>query len=802
MRLIALPFDKTAYMKIRQLIFILLFSVSLSAKSQTGGFSGKIINSRSVAIPNSSIYLLNTNLGTVSDARGNFSFKNLTPGNYEVQVSSIGYATLNKEITVGRSGDQSVDFRLADANLQLESILVSAEKKEAFLQKVPLSITAISSRQVKEYRLWDSHELTGIVPNLYSASSGDARNVTGIRGIATTSYDPAVATYIDGVNQFSLDTYIPQLSDIERIEVLRGPQGTLYGRNAMGGVINIITKQPGNKPGGFAEINIGNYNQQRYSAGIRAPLVKNKLFLGISFMYDKRDGYYKNDFYGNSFDRRHGFMGNYYLKFLPNANWSVTLNAKHLDNRNYGAFTLVNGVDESFANPFVLSQNAVAKMIDNSFNGSLSVNFTGRKFNFSSQTAYQSNYRYYDKPLDGDFSQIDGVTIINNYGRDWNNVKAITEEIKFTNATASTSKLKWTVGTYLFKQDNPTKQATHFGNDALLVGAPDTNFSTINTSKGKSSGIAFFGQGTYALTPKLNVIAGLRYDHEKKKYNILGQYQKDPDPNPQFDTRPDTSASASFNAVSPKLGLSYHLNSASDIFITYSRGYRTGGLTALSPDPSQPPLYPYKPEFSNNIELGIKNNLFNNRLRLNITAFLTHVTDAQVPTLILPDAVTITKNAGKLTSKGIELELAAAPVKGLQVDYNFGYTDATYKNLKLSQNGSAVNLDGKRQIYTPESTSMLAVQYSYAIGKKQLLKLIARGEWFYLGKQYFDLSNSIRQNDYSLLNVRFGIATKYASLMFWGRNLSDKKYIAYAYDFGAIHLGDPKTYGLTLSTNF
>ena len=151
--------------------------------------------------------------------------------------------------------------------MQLEAVLVSAEKKEAFLQKVPLSITAISSHQVKDYRLWNSHELTAIVPNLYSASSGDERNVTGIRGIATTSYDPAVATYIDGVNQFSLDTYIPQLSDIERIEVLRGPQGTLYGRNAMGGVINIITKQPGNKLGGFAEINIGNYNQQRYYGG-------------------------------------------------------------------------------------------------------------------------------------------------------------------------------------------------------------------------------------------------------------------------------------------------------------------------------------------------------------------------------------------------------------------------------------------------------------------------------------------------------------------------------------------------------
>ncbi|MCG7859656.1 TonB-dependent receptor plug domain-containing protein, partial [Flavihumibacter sediminis] len=106
--------------------------------------------------------------------------------------------------------------------------------------------------------------------------SGDERNVVGIRGITTTSYDPAVAVYVDGVNQFSLDTYIPQLNDVERIEVLRGPQGTLYGRNAMGGVINIITKKPSNKTRAFVELTNGNYDQFRYTAGVQTPVVKDR----------------------------------------------------------------------------------------------------------------------------------------------------------------------------------------------------------------------------------------------------------------------------------------------------------------------------------------------------------------------------------------------------------------------------------------------------------------------------------------------------------------------------------------------
>jgi iron complex outermembrane receptor protein len=238
------------------------------------------------------------------------------------------------------------------------------------------------------------------------------------------------------------------------------------------------------------------------------------------------------------------------------------------------------------------------------------------------------------------------------------------------------------------------------------------------------------------------------------------------------------------------------------LYLTYSRGYRTGGLTQLSSDPSQPPLYPFKPEYSDNVEVGIKNNIFSNRLYLAIAAFYTRVRDAQVPTLVLPDAFTITRNAGKLTSKGIEMEIAAAPVNGLELNYNVGFTDAEYKTLKLSQNGSVVDLAGKKQIFTPDFTSMLALQYSYDLGTRQKLRPVARFEWMHIGKQYFDLGNNISQNPYHLLNIRLGVAATNFEVMFWGRNLADKNYISYAYDFGAVHLGNPRTYGVTLTGRF
>jgi iron complex outermembrane receptor protein len=213
-------------------------------------------------------------------------------------------------------------------------------------------------------------------------------------------------------------------------------------------------------------------------------------------------------------------------------------------------------------------------------------------------------------------------------------------------------------------------------------------------------------------------------------------------------------------------------------------------------------LYRFKPEYSNNYEIGTKNNLLQNRLRINVSLFYSTIENAQVPTLILPDAITVTKNAGKLSSKGIELELAAAPVKGLQVDYNAGYTNASYKTLKLALYGNEVDLSGNKQIFTPEVTSMLAAQYSYEINARQHVNAFIRGEWMYLGKEYFDLANTIQQNPYSLFNAKLGVSVKKVDIFLWGRNLADKKYIAYAYDFGAVHLGNPKTYGVTFRLMF
>ena len=783
------------------LIGLLILSFAATVHSQSlYSLSGTVLGKNKQAVPGASVSILNSHLGAATSANGEFSIGTLGAGNYILRISAIGYASLDTSVAL--SANRNIQVQLNDANSQLEEIVVTAQKKEELPQKVPISITVLSAKEVQDYRLWNIKDITAISPNLYSANPGDNRNVTSIRGITTTSYDPAIATYVDGVNQFGLDTYIAELLDVERIEILRGPQGTLYGRNAMGGVINVITKQPTNHTAVFGEFNVGSYGQLRAIAGFKTPLVKDKLYLGVTGMYDQLGGFYTNDFDGSKFDKQHSYTGNYYLKWLASQRTQVTLNVKHTINRNNGAFPLVNGKDDAFANPFHLNQNAAAQMHDDVFDASLNISHSSHGFNFSSLTAYQSNYRFYEKALDADFSPIDGVTIFNNYGSKWNNVRVFTQEFKFTSPANNHSKLNWTAGTYFYYQNSPNKQATRFGADAAFVGAPDSNFSLINTTKANSWGVAGYGQATYAINEKFDLTAGVRYDYEHRYMNVLGEYQHDPDPNPQFPYRPDTASSATFSSFSPKLSLDFHATANSNWYVTYSRGFRPGGLTQLSSDPSQPPLYVFKPENSNNFELGVKNNLWGHRLKLNLAAFYITVDNAQVPTLVLPDAITITKNAGKLESKGFEMELGAIPVKGLEIDYSLGFTDAKYKSLKLSQNGQEVDLAGKKQIFTPSATSMLAAQYTYSFHNKSNLQLIARGEWSYLGKQYFDLANNISQGAYSIANLRIGATVNHYQLFFWMRNVGDTKYIAYAYDFGAVHLGNPQNWGVTLKVSF
>ena len=794
-------------------LFAIIFCISVSCNTIfSQNVTGKITSKNGEGLRGTNIKILNSNLRTVTDAEGKYEFKKLPSGNVILEISAIGYSTKTQKITTKFNENQTLNVSLAESNEQLDEVIVSSEKVEQQAQKVPTAISVISAKQVADYRLWNVKDLVAIVPNMYSASPGDDKNNTSLRGITSSSYDQPVATYVDGVNQFRLDAYIPQLIDIERIEVLRGPQGTLYGRNSMGGVINIITKQPTNKTAGFGELNFGSYGIQRYTAGVRTPLIKDHLYVGASVMYDARDGFYTNVFDNSKFDVHNSFTGNYFLKYVASPKFSATFNLKHYSRKNSGSFTLapydIAKVDSS---KFKVNYNAVAKVHDNTLNASATLNYFGDKVNITSITAYQSNVTYYHSPIDADVQlpfelqglDVNSVEVKNDNNQ--NKVSFWTQELRLNSSTNSDSRLAWTVGGFGFTQYNPTSQSLLIGKDGENFGQP-ANAKITNNTLSDNYGYSLFGQASYAITPKLGLTAGLRYDYENQKlmvgslFSIGGQ---------TFPTLGGTSSTTNFSAVSPKVSLNYQLGDNQLIYASYTRGYRAGGLSQIDFDPSGAPLVAFKPEYSDNLELGWKGTYFDNRLRANVTLFTTQVTDAQTPNLVPELGFRIvTSNAGNFSSAGIETEISANIAKGLQIDWNFGTTTATYSKLSLPQTDYSTgepkttqkDFSGNRQILTPSFTSMFAVQYSVALNKK--IQYIARAEWRILGKQYFDLANKYSQNGYDMFNVRTGFSTKNYDLMFWGRNLSNTTYISYAYNFGAATLGNPRTVGVSLSARF
>ncbi|NGM62251.1 TonB-dependent receptor [Sphingobacterium sp. SGG-5] len=717
---------------------------------------------------------------------------------------SLGYGQeQNGSILKGRiveKDSSNKEVHLERIGHHIPEIIVTADKKEAVAQETMLSLNVLDSRQIDEFKVWDIADLGALVPNLYAANPGDLRNVVSIRGISTTSYDPAVATYIDGVNQFSLDSYISQLNDVERIEVLRGPQGTLYGRNASGGVINIITKQPDNQMRGYIQMDYGSYNLQRYTAGIKLPLVADKLYFGAANMFSSRDGFFFNEFTSSSYDDVKLSQGNYFLKYQPSERWSLLLNVKHQLQLNDGAFPLVMGVDEAFQNPFKLSQNNNTTMRDRTLNFSLSAQYRHDSFVMNTQTSYQENYRFYKESIDGDFSDFDIISVVNNYGKDWNRNKVWMHETRFSSPARADSRTRWNTGIYGFVQDSPVKQGTHYGKDADMYGSPISNFTDVGINKLNSAGLAGFGQVDYQLLPSLTLTAGLRYDYEHKKLRIEGHFV--PDEGEAMVTRTDTSASAHYSNFSPKLALGYRFSNAHRVYAMYNRGFRAGGISPLSSDPSEKALSPYESEHSDNFEIGSKNMFMDRKLKLNVTVFYTQMKNGQIPVLVMPEALTLMRNSGRLTSKGAELELSAIPFKGLELDGSFGYTDAEYKDLTIVENGENKDYSGNSPVFTPRTTGSLLARYTHYLSSGTDSRLVGGISYKNIGTQYFDMANNIRQDTYDLWNARIAYHYRHIELAVWGENLANQRYIDYAYDFGAVHLGGPRRYGLTAKVTF
>lgn len=701
---------------------------------------------------------------------------------------------------------------------QLEEVIVTANKREESIIKVNTSVTSLSSKKLEDTRTWGLSGLTAIVPNYnYQELGVSFQQIQSIRGIQVFSENPAVSTYIDDVNNIDILANGFAFTDIERIEILRGPQGTLYGRNAMGGVVNIITKKPTNQTNGFAETSFGNLGLQRYSTGIKTPIIKDKLYFGLNGLYQTQDGFLKNNISGTSATDTNlngksvggekNLYGNMFLKWLVNNRFHLTLNLKgQQDNSNNSGFMVSQFSDTyAFANPDVINLSRIQSHERNILNTSLVAKYNADKFTFTSISALQTiSFGFKDLDFPGIYhSYYDGKI-----GELLPPQKVWSQELRIN--YHSDSKFQYTAGVYAFTQKGyePTTNTAYELSDAeaAAFGLPSGTY-LINRNRSNNSGLAGFGEMSYQLTNKLKATIGLRYDYEKREATFNGFGDAMLFNGVVTDINPNITADGNYFAISPKFSVNYSVNELSNIYATYTRGFRAGGINASSLPVGV--RQTFDPEYSNNYEIGYKSYLLNKKLSIGASAFLIQWKDLQFYNLVAPFTYA-RENVGNAQSAGIEIEVSALPVKGLQLDGSFGFNPTEYKGFDLKRVNfgtgveSTIAIGGNKLSNAPTHTLFLGAQYEYSINQK--LKAIVRGEIRNLGKQYTDIQNQIEQPSYTLLNSRIGLTYGKYSLFIWGQNLTNERYLAYGNpdsSFGRqSRMAQPRTFGLTLSAKF
>ncbi len=769
--------------------FLLLLLCSM-ALLHAQSIKGKIQNTAGVGIEAATISILNTDKTTIAGKDGGFSLTNIAPGNYQLSISSIGFATQLKNVSVASNNATEIDITLTEQGKQLDEVLVTADKVEANLQKTPLAVTALNAKQLTEYRVWNITDLTALAPSTFTVEHGNSTgsNFLNIRGAMGFSNDQAVATYVDGVYQFDYFSAPLNFSNIERVEILRGPQGTLYGRNAFGGVLNVITKKPLNKTSGFAEIDFGNYGQQRYSVGFNTPLTKDKVFMSAGFQSNNRGAVYENPTLNTKdFDHHNAYSGNVNLKYIASDHFTVDWNTRYENDKDKGAYPWAATDSAARANPYKVFGNWDNTERRTNFNTSLALKYYGRHYNFTSITAFVNYHIWLPGRFDFDFSPDQLISFTT-----WSKQNQLTQEFRFS-SPANAKKFKWTAGSFLFGERSENSSTTYFDQDYALFD-PNAPYSSIANGRRSAYGIAFYGQATYAVTPKFDITAGTRYDVERRELTQSSASEKNGAITPLTF---DSTAKKTFNAFTPKVILSYKLTDKSMLYASYAKGFRVGGFNFGSPtNPT------YKPEKSDNYELGIKNALLNNRLKINLTAFYFQQKDQQVSTS--QDGINYaTLNVGDMDNYGLELEASALPAKNLQIDWTASTSHSEYKTLELFDAGTNAvkNYKGNKAINNPALQSMLAVQYSVPFSKSaQNFKAFVRGEFRYIGKYELDFVNAYHQDAYGMINARAGVTSNHFDIALWVRNLNDVRYMAYGY--GSYMMGNPRMWGVTLTGKF
>ena len=675
----------------------------------------------------------------------------------------------------------------AEETYKLDPVLVTAEKRTENVQDVPVSVTAISEQQIKDSGIRSIQDVARQVPNLFIANWGFRGNSYAfIRGIGAVNNDPAIGFYVDDVNYMDSRVFDTNLFDIERIEVLRGPQGTLYGRNSLGGVVNIVTKKPDNEFHYGLEQTVGNENLYETTLYMRAPLIKDKLFFGVSGTSEQMDGYNTNDFLDKKVDRRRGLNGRMQLRWMPTDKLDVTANVDG-EKVNDGVFPLTD-MDQADKNPHHVSYNYEGRDKRDTLGSSLRVAYDAPWFKVTSITAYRG---YNDVTRnDQDFTPYDLIT-----AKEDIKDRQFTQEFRFASPEGS-GPLKWLGGLYLYKKHQDHTLDLNYGQGAADMGMVPMAMTNVADSDIKTYGYAVFGQATYTLFDKLDLTAGLRYEYEKNKLDYASDYLAGGMVVPGMSS--DIRGRKHDDVFLPKAQIAYRWTPDFMTYAGVSRGYRSGGFNTSFLDVSD---LAFDPEYSWNYELGGHFSCLDGTVRGDFALFWIDVRDQQLT--VFPEGQTTGRmmtNAGRTRSRGAELSLQISPRRDLDFNVAYGYTDARFLRYRSGNDDYA----GKRVPYAPQHTFSAAATWSRPTGLGWLGDVVVQAGVQGAGPIEWNEENSLREPFYALVNASIRFEHRRWSLGVWGRNLTEIDYnVFYFKSIGNefVQRGRPRTFGITLNIN-
>ena len=661
--------------------------------------------------------------------------------------AAVGSILLPSHV-LARSADTTPPV-VTPANTGQGDILVTARKREERNIDVPTTVQAFSAATLEKKQIQSVNGLYATVPNLYFSSNllspgRDFLNLV-IRGVgAQSAGQPAVATIVDGVYQPSL-AFDTGFLDASSVEVLKGPQGTIFGRNTEGGALNIILRKPDDKVRGSAAMTFDSFASANFQARLSGPIASS-FFGSIAIQGSTTEGFLKNPTLGEiAADDRRSFSGRVALRYHPDSAldivWAVDgSNTKGLDG--------LPGVPRARRKYEVLNTFQIDAAYKN-LGGSLNASYDFGNVKVTSLTGARKLSS--QQPYDFSGGPVDGIVYPNELMDLHSEQSIVSEELRVEGSSLSDS-LHWLAGGYVFREKDVSLRRLS------LPFLP--TFGTSYTSRQQdqrlvNTGFAFFADATYELTKRLSVDLGVRYGKEKTTSNL------DVDLTVPGIVTVNGSAQGSITTsyLTPSASLLYHITPNATVYARYARGERGGGFP-LAPLPFSD--IPFKAEKTDNFEIGTKGRIFGGVLGYDFSAFYIKIINQQVQSITFINndptlPVATTTNAGKSSSRGFEANINVNPVRTLSLAASLGYVDAHYDSYIDTVGASRA---GERFPFVPRFSAAGSAEYTIILPRGRSLTLT--GEYQHVGRilsgSGVDIDLQFDVKAYDLVNFRASLA--------------------------------------------